>query len=841
MQPDEMVGQVLGHYRIMRPVGYGGSATVFLAQDINLQREVAIKIFYPREGETRDFLRRFAREARVLAQLDHPNILPVYDYGEENDKAYLIMPHVAGGSLRDRLQKLGSLPAQEVIQISSQVLGALQYAHDRGLVHRDIKPGNLLCKIDGTLLLSDFGLVKILPTEGVTTPRGETITVSTQCLAGTADYMAPEQIKGQATRASDIYSMGAVIYEMLTGSHLFTAENYMGILMQHLYEQPRPIRALKPQISPALEAVVMRALEKDPDRRYQSAADFRQALLQAGRDDDEAPTFISDQGATLQAPGSTALAPSPVIPHSELSSIPFTPLGSQPGSHPDLPPIMRQAHPTTQQPTPYPQMFQQSAGYYPVPTTPRPRNRQTPLIITLIMLMVVILISTASILYAQGVFGPLAGRAPTPRPLMGTPGGTVVNGNTGTAVTKGGATAVVGNGPNAPLMPATSTDCPPNNTARAAVMASMGLGTHQNIVYIVNEQSQGKPTFGTVKRRDMTTNTQGVEIAKMPNLRINDEQVSQDGQWVLFTAQVGTQSQLRLVRMDGQGLQTLYCGLDIASAQWSFNQRYVIFNRGPDVPSTYLLDITSGSVQQILFPTGNMIYIPHTWLDNSRVYVTAVVPGSDGPDHDLLILDIRKGTHQHDSDLQRVVTTTWKCGNFDSSYDSKQLFMSSCTPAPFGQGDGPDGPSTLTEQPATGGTAQTIYSNPIRAVTTVRAISPTTLLLMIENTDSTGLPANLQAQIKGDTSMNGLWRMNTDGTHLQRLTTDSTNSQSLCQFTQYAWSNVSRDDGMYAVQSFDPQKNEYTLSTGSMNGGPINTFADISDGTQLFLAGWTNM
>ncbi|HEV2662801.1 MAG TPA: serine/threonine-protein kinase, partial [Ktedonobacteraceae bacterium] len=165
MMPDEMLGRLLGHYQLLRSLGYGGSATVFLARDIHLQREVAIKVFMPGDGSTQDFLRRFELEARVLAQLDHPHILPVYEYGKQDGNAYLVMPHMVGGSLRDWLRGRGAVSPAEVVRLMSQMLSALQYAHERNLIHRDIKPGNMLFKADGTLMLADFGLVKLLAGE----------------------------------------------------------------------------------------------------------------------------------------------------------------------------------------------------------------------------------------------------------------------------------------------------------------------------------------------------------------------------------------------------------------------------------------------------------------------------------------------------------------------------------------------------------------------------------------------------------------------------------------------------------------------------------------------------
>src|SRR6266568_1757038 len=277
MLPEDLIGQTLGHYRILEPLGYGGTSTVFLAQDIHLQRNVAVKVFQPGEGDPKEFLRRFAREARVLAQLDHPNILPVYEFGEQDGIPYLVMPHMAGGSLRDRVRGKGPVPPEEVIKLMNQVLNALQYAHKHGLIHRDIKPGNMLFKADGTLMLSDFGLVKVTRLDTLPTLE-EASTITTEAITGTPDYMAPEQIMGQVTPASDIYALGIVLYEMLSGERPFKSENYMGLLMKHMYEQPRPMREANPSISRVLDAVVLRAIEKDPEKRYGDPLELRKAL-----------------------------------------------------------------------------------------------------------------------------------------------------------------------------------------------------------------------------------------------------------------------------------------------------------------------------------------------------------------------------------------------------------------------------------------------------------------------------------------------------------------------------------------------------------------------------------
>ncbi len=280
MRPEDMVGRVLGHYRIIRQVGYGGMSTVFLAEDINLGRDVAVKVFWPRPGETKDFLRRFSREARVLAQLDHPNILPVYDYGEQDGQAYLVMPYMPGGSLKDKLKERNALLPAEAIYLTIEMLNALQYAHERGLIHRDIKPGNMLFKSDGKLMLCDFGLVKVISPDTEGKSAFETTSETGPAITGTPEYMPPEQINGHPTFASDIYSIGIVLYEMLTGVRPFTSNNVMSVLMKQIHEQPRPPREINPTISPQLQVVVLRAIEKDPVRRYQRPIDFLQELKQ---------------------------------------------------------------------------------------------------------------------------------------------------------------------------------------------------------------------------------------------------------------------------------------------------------------------------------------------------------------------------------------------------------------------------------------------------------------------------------------------------------------------------------------------------------------------------------
>ncbi|MDQ2887594.1 MAG: protein kinase [Chloroflexota bacterium] len=793
MMPDEMLGRLLGHYQLLRSLGYGGSATVFLARDIHLQREVAIKVFMPGDGSTQDFLRRFELEARVLAQLDHPHILPVYEYGKQDGNAYLVMPHMVGGSLRDWLRGRGAVPPVDVVRLMSQMLSALQYAHERNLIHRDIKPGNMLFKADGTLMLADFGLVKILAGEdGKARFLNEPTSMTTHALTGTPDYMAPEQINGKVVPASDIYAMGVVLYEMLTGTHLFQADNYMGILMKQLYEQPRPLRDLNPQLSPELEAVVLRALQKDPARRYQRPDELRLALQQAiGQTTtltDDAPFDPSSQQQQVMPASAPSLTTQPASSSLKSHTLPGT-------LAPPTPPSL--------------------------PVSPQRRGAsrsRTPLIVALALIILALVAGLSGVLYTQGLIGG--------RRAQATVGVTPV-----VSATIGGK-----DGPTpasvatTPLVPATQTSCPATGQARAAVTTSLLLTGQDNVVYIVNEGTPGHPTAGTIKRHEIMPGftTKGVEISKLPQAYISSAQLSQDGTWVLFVANIAGLSQLRLVRVDGQGLQTLYCApteQTISHIQWSFDRRTIVFNTSPtgsNQNTTYLLDVPSGAIEQELASPSNLI--PQVWLDNTHVYMVGSVDGSNA--QNIYLLDIEKGAQQQATSLQKILTDTQHCGSFDTTYDSQQLLLSTCHLAAAGGGQpAPIGPTTVTSQSVLGGSVTTVQTLP-DAVTMLRAIANDTLLLLVENAS-------------GDTSQNGLWRMNTDGTRLLQLSSDKNNTQSLCPFTQYAWSNVSRDGAYYALQEVDPRTNTYNMYYGSMSGGAPTQFAGIT-GTQLLLVGWTD-
>jgi eukaryotic-like serine/threonine-protein kinase len=429
---------------------------------------------------------------------------------------------------------------------------------------------------------------------------------------------------------------------------------------------------------------------------------------------------------------------------------------------------------------------------------------------------------------------------------------TTVNTPTSIATVTSGTTQP-GNGVTTAPVPPTLTSCPTTGTARAAIMPSLALDNHQNAVYIVNEFQVQTPTFGTLKRLDVTTGTK-TEIIKIAGISISDAQISADGQWILFVSVTANQDKLQLVRMDGQGLQTLYCaspasnGANPASAlnniEWSANQQLTAFNSYTGAGSyLYLLNMRNGTLQTELSTISSVIDTPLTWLDNTRLYVYG--PEVDAPPQAIYILDITKGAHQNPNNLQKVFDAssvagpTNFCWNADSNFNGTNMFTSQCTttPNPNGPGIGSQiGPGSINIQPATGGAQQKIFTSQTMAITAVRSINQNTLLLLINNH---GSGTNV------DTSQNGLWKINTNGSGLTRLTTSGAGVSGgptlLCQFTQYPWSNVSRDGSMFALQQNTANGETQSLLFGSLSGSSTTTFASIADGTQLSIVGWTTM
>ncbi|MFN8450799.1 MAG: serine/threonine-protein kinase [Anaerolineae bacterium] len=263
-----LVGQKLGKYEITELLGQGGMATVYKGYQREVDRFVAVKVLPPHPGLNTQFVERFRLEARTIARLQHPHILPLYDYGDDEGILYLVMAYADGGSLSDRIRQ-GALPSSEIQRLFQQISGALDYAHRQNVIHRDIKPDNILLDREGHALLADFGIVKLM--EDVESAN----LTGTGGLVGTPAYMSPEQGQGlPLDNRSDIYSLGIVIFEMLTGKQPFSAETPMQLVFEHISTPVPPLREFNAKVPPDLDAVMRRALDKKPQNRYASAREF---------------------------------------------------------------------------------------------------------------------------------------------------------------------------------------------------------------------------------------------------------------------------------------------------------------------------------------------------------------------------------------------------------------------------------------------------------------------------------------------------------------------------------------------------------------------------------------
>lgn len=245
-------------------------AVTYRARDLLLNRTVAVKLMREQFTTDRQFVERFRREAQAAARLSHENIASVYDTGSANGTYYIVMEYVEGTDLKQRIRRDGALPILTTLEIGRQIASALDAAHRSGLVHRDIKPHNILLNTEGKSKVTDFGIAKL-------TSDGE----DTGVIIGSVHYISPEQARGEATTpSSDLYSLGAVLFEMLTGRTVFEADNAMAVAHKQIYERPPLLRTLRPDIPPTVESMVLRCLEKDPRARYQSAAELSAVLTQ---------------------------------------------------------------------------------------------------------------------------------------------------------------------------------------------------------------------------------------------------------------------------------------------------------------------------------------------------------------------------------------------------------------------------------------------------------------------------------------------------------------------------------------------------------------------------------
>jgi serine/threonine-protein kinase len=267
-QPGDLIAD---RYELEELVGTGGMSSVFRARDRQLERRVAIKILHEHYADDPEYLERFRREARAVARLSHPNIVTVIDRGDDDGRQYIVFENVEGENLKELVVRSGPLPVRRALELALAVAHGLAFAHDQGLVHRDVKPQNVLLSREGEVKVTDFGIARSLHMDHGVTQTGTVL--------GTGEYLAPEQASGKkVSPATDVYSLGVVLWELLAGDVPFSGENFVAVALRHVNEPPPHLRERRPDVSPRLDAAVERAMAKDPARRFPSMTAFAKEL-----------------------------------------------------------------------------------------------------------------------------------------------------------------------------------------------------------------------------------------------------------------------------------------------------------------------------------------------------------------------------------------------------------------------------------------------------------------------------------------------------------------------------------------------------------------------------------
>jgi len=426
MKNDPLIGKQLGAYFIQARIGEGGMALVYKAYHARLRREVAIKVILPQIADQSGFRERFEREAQLIASLEHRNIVAVYDFGDHDNLTYLVMQYVGGGTLRDVLRQRGSFDIQQATQYTIQIARALHHAHQRGIVHRDVKPQNMLISATdaNVILLSDFGIAKIFdstnsPETLLNTSSGninrDPSHTSVDQMVGTAEYMAPEQINRQPVDArTDVYALGIVFFQMLTGQVPFTSTTIQGLLFQHVYTPPKSVRTINPNVPEVLENIISRSLAKAPEQRFPSAEAMAQAL-EATLTHATRPFSVSPRESytTIQGQSSLDALTSPSLNRPVQTAHPSYGQQSVPGAYPINQPVSGSNTPVT--------------GIGNIALPPRPKARKK-FQLSYLLYLIVALLSIGLLannvalpwLCNQGLY--CLGKTPTtPPPLNSTP------------------------------------------------------------------------------------------------------------------------------------------------------------------------------------------------------------------------------------------------------------------------------------------------------------------------------------------------------------------------------------------------------------------------------------
>ena len=391
----DLEGFTLDRYELLRPVGRGGMADVYLAYDPHFEREVAVKIF---KREDEEMLRRFVREAQLMASLHNSHLIPVYDSGSSKldgwNVYYIVMPYMEGGTLRSRIRN-SPVSLKTACRFLREIADALDYMHEQGIIHRDIKSSNILLDADGRCYLADFGIARASAQSTQLTTTGSVL--------GTVDYLAPELFESNRTadQYSDYYSLGVLLYEMVTGRLPFTAENQIAVIAMHVNKLPPSPRTFVPDLPPAVERVMLRALEKRPEMRYGSATELAEAFCQAlSVRQTKATTAVSPVGARKVAAPMGVASQTHVVPSSTRSLPASVPVST--GRYPEYPAPLSNSYPAPPPVYPPQQFRKPSSG-------PRTQARVVTILALLALLAVV-----GPIVYVMAWGNPLARLKPAP-------------------------------------------------------------------------------------------------------------------------------------------------------------------------------------------------------------------------------------------------------------------------------------------------------------------------------------------------------------------------------------------------------------------------------------------